>query len=512
MKLASVFTDKMVLQRDMPIRVFGTGEGKVRVHFLGETVTAESKGGKWCVELSARSAGGPYTMEVDLDGKVVTFTDVLIGDVFLACGQSNMEMPLFKTENGFDDSLHCRNENIRYFTVPRRFKKGVDNYSFHFETIFSHDTPWSICDTDVALHFTAIGHYFAEYIQKETKVPVGVISCNWGGKRIEPFIKDSYFKEVPSLDEQWQAYKTYQDNLDMEEYEREHAEFAENLKRYLLTHHPNTLGQTKNLSVYSAVAKMDLMEMPTSPTGPYDSRSPATLWNSMLSEIVPFGMRALLWYQGEANGSDSDYCEKYLTFLKCMREQFECDMDAYAIELASWIDSYKNIYERPLDHLTKEPNWAFLREQQQTATVKGERNFLVTTQELGELYDIHPKRKKELSIRLAKKVLRHTYGMNVAADQPIFRSVEFRDGMAYFTLENAEGLYGHWEGVNMQIAGKDQVLHQAKIELLSDGRLCVYNDSVTDPVMVRYAFCSFYFGKHIYNAAGLPLAPFRTDR
>ena len=512
MKLASVFTDKMVLQRDMPIRVFGTGEGKVRVHFLGETVTAESKGGKWCVELSTRSAGGPYTMEVDLDGKVVTLTDVLIGDVFLACGQSNMEMPLFKTENGFDDSLRCLNENIRYFTVPRRFKKGVDNYSFHFETVHSKETPWSICDTEVALHFTAIGHYFAAYVHEKTKVPVGVISCNWGGKRIEPFLERSYFNEVPSLAQQLREYEEYLNLLNMAEYEQEFGAFAERLEEYLTTVHPDVLGLTRKLGVDASVAKMDLMEMPVAPTGPYDGRSPGTLWDSMLSELVPFSVRAVLWYQGEANAGDPDYCEKYLTLLKCLREQFACHMDVYAVELAPWCGSYGQYRHQPMNDFVSAPNWAFFREQQQTATVRGERNFLVTTQELGDLYDIHPKRKKELSFRLAKKVLRYTYGTDIAADQPIFRSVEFVGGKAYITLDNADGLYADWGNVNMYVAGEDRVLHHAKVSRLPDDRLCVYSDAVERPILVRYAFCGYYFGKHVYNAAGLPLATFRTDK
>ena len=109
MKLASIFTDHMVLQRDMPIRVFGTGEGKVKVTFLGETAEGTSENGKWRVELSPKPSGGPYEMKIDLGEDVVTLSDILIGDVFLASGQSNMEMPLFATESGFSDAENCAN-------------------------------------------------------------------------------------------------------------------------------------------------------------------------------------------------------------------------------------------------------------------------------------------------------------------------------------------------------------------------------------------------------------------
>ncbi|MBR2885255.1 MAG: hypothetical protein IKB93_10760, partial [Clostridia bacterium] len=235
MKLATIFTDKMVLQRDMPIRIFGTGDGEVTVRFLGETVSGKSESGKWRVNLSPRPFGGPYTMEIDLNGKTVVLHDILIGDVFLACGQSNMEMPLFRTESGIDDSKLCNNENIRYFTVPRRSQKGEDCYGFHFECMYSEEKPWSICDEETALHFSAIGHYFAQYVQRETKVPVGIISCNYGGRRIEAFIEKSYFYGVPSLEGQLREFEEYVKTLNMEEYEKEYEDFKVVLKEFLDT-------------------------------------------------------------------------------------------------------------------------------------------------------------------------------------------------------------------------------------------------------------------------------------
>ena len=512
MKIASIFTDNMILQRDFPIRIFGTGDGSVTVNFLDETVTTISKDGLWCVSLSPREYGGPYDMNIDLNGNTLCLTNILIGDVFLACGQSNMEFPLFKTESGFDDSVHCKNENIRYYTVPRRYKKGENNCGFHFEDVYIQEKPWAVCDTESALHFSAIGHYFAEYIQRETQIPVGIISCNWGGRRIETFLKKTYFTGVPSLEKQIQEFEAYKAELDMEKYEKEYAEFLVRLKTYLETRLYDTIGINRRLGPYAAVAKMDIAEFPQPPKGPYDSTSPSTLWDTMFAEIVPFGVKALLWYQGESNSDDAEYTDKYLMFLKCLREEFDCNMDAYAVELASWMQSNKSFKNRPMDYFETEPSWAYLREQQHEATVRGERNYLVTSQELGDMYDIHPKRKKELAHRLAKKVLKHTFGMDIPADQPVYHSVEFEDGKAYITLDNSEGLYGDLAYVGMYIAGADHVLHEATVKILPDNRLCVYSAEVSEPVLVRYGYCKYYFGQHIYNNAGLPLAPFRTDK
>ena len=511
MELAKIFTDHMVIQRDMPIRVFGKGNGEVTVRFLGESVTEKVQGDKWCVTLSPQEFGGPYDMEIDLNGDVVKLKDIMIGDVFLACGQSNMEMPLFRTESGFEDASHCENSNIRYFTVPRRNKKGADTYGYFFVESISCDTPWKICCEESALNFSAIGHYFAKYIEQEIHVPIGIISCNWGGKRIEAFIEKSYFYGVPSLEEQMMDFDAHNKTLDMEEYEQEFLKYKEDVKEYIATKHKDTIKHTKQIGVYAASAAIDLAGLPVMSKGPYDSKSPSTLWESMFSEIVPYGVKGMIWYQGESNGNDMDYCEKYLTFLRCIREQFQNNMVVYAVELAPHL-SYNALYRtQPNDKFITENNWAFLREQQQEATVKGENNYLITTQELGDMYDIHPKRKSELAKRIARKALKYTYGKNILADQPVYRSVEFKDGKAYITLDNAEGLFAQLYTVEMKIAGEDRVLHPATVEILEDNRLLVYSEDVKNPILVRYGFCMHYFGSHIYNSAGLPLAPFRTD-
>ena len=108
--------------------------------------------------------------------------------------------------------------------------------------------------------------------------------------------------------------------------------------------------------------------------------------------------------------------------------------------------------------------------------------------------------------------MKHTYGMDILADQPVYKSAEFKDGKAYITLYNADGLYGQTGGVEMLIAGKDKVLKRGVVSITEDNRLVVHSPEVPEPEIVRYGFGMYYFGKHIYNGAGLPLAPFRTDK
>lgn len=512
MKLGAIFTDNMLLQRDIPIKVFGTGDGVAKISFRGETVTAKSVDGKWCASLKPCRAGGPYSMEIDLDGEVITLRDILMGDVYIAGGQSNMEMPLFKTDQGFEEAKHCANDNIRYYTVPRRYKPGSDNTSWHFVDMRTCDMPWAKCDEESALNFTAIGHYFAKFINEATDVPVGIISCNWGGRRIEPFIPKEYFYESDVLKAQMEEFEAYVSGLNMDEYEEKYKEFEKAIDRFVTEKKSGHMEFTRRVGLRASSPHTLVSDMPYPERGPYDSVSPSTLWNSMFETIVPYGIKGLLWYQGESNGMELDYTEKYLIFLKALRERFGCDIDAYAVELAPWMGDIPSYMQQPMDRFVTENNWAFLREQQQKATEIGERNYLATTMELGDSYDIHPLNKRDVAYRLAIKAMKYTYDMDVKADQPLYDSVEFIGGKAYITLRHGEGLYGVTDAVNMYIAGADKVLHRAKVEIQDDGRLCVYSQDVPEPVLVRYAFDTNYFGQHLYNDAGLPLAPFRTDK
>ena len=201
--------------------------------------------------------------------------------------------------------------------------------------------------------------------------------------------------------------------------------------------------------------------------------------------------------------------------MKCMRDSFENpDMPFYAIELAAFGCWNPN---RPYkeDRFVTEDSWAFLREQQQTATEVDANNFLVTSMELGNFVDIHPIQKKLLSYRMTLKILKHTYGFSVDADHPTFHSVKFENKKAYITLNHGEGLYA--PGLNglgkvkIYLADETHCLKPADIEIVND-TLVLSSKEVTNPILVRYAFDDFYGGCHIYNKAGLPLSPFRTDR
>lgn len=517
MELACIFTDHMVLQANETIRVFGTGDGEVSVSFMGKQYITHSSENKWCVSIPPQEYGGPYDMTVDLDGEVKTISDIMVGEVWLACGQSNMEFPLYKSVGGIDYAENCDDDNIRFFTVSRRREKTTPEYGDHFGLTPAEDLPWQCCRKETALTFSAIGFHVAKELRKKLGVAVGIISCNWGGSMIEAHIKREYFNKTECLKAIIDEYNKVE--YDAEKKLAEWKEYISKLNEALLDSFSDfdTVQLVRDIGVRAAVERN--LSKPLTMTHmdeiPYKWQSPGVLFDGMYSRITPYTVKGMMWYQGESNRWEG-YLDKYLVFMDCMRTEFRNpDMPIYAVELASYNNWAVDEECQPHDHrfITEDLpcNFAFNREQQQRATEIAVNNYLVTSMELGDIYDIHPIHKKELADRMSKKMLKHTYNFDIAADQPTFKSVTFEKNKAIIELDNAEGLYCRdLSLVKMYVSDQSHELKRARIEI--DGtRLILHCEEVENPILVRYGFDFYYDGMHIYNDSGLPLAPFRTD-
>ena len=235
------------------------------------------------------------------------------------------------------------------------------------------------------------------------------------------------------------------------------------------------------------------------------------LYDSMYSRIIPYGIKGILWYQGESNAPEG-YLEKYRLYMKCMRESFEnSELSFYAVELASYATGqHENgniISDRYVDG---GGNWAYKREMQQMATEAEPNNYLVTTMGIGDAYDIHPTNKKVLSERMSKKILKHSYGFGIKADQPVFKRATLKGDTVTVELENSEGLFSqNLSAVNIYLTDESHVMKKASVRI-KDDTLILSCPEIPTPSEVRYAFDNYYGGGLIYNSAYLPLAPFRA--
>ena len=505
MKLENIFTDGAVLQRQMPIRIFGTGEGHAVIRLAGRTAEADAENGRWCATLPPMEAGGPYTLEAELNGERTALTDLWIGEVFLVSGQSNAEMPLFRCDGGFEAAKCADPDRIRLYTSPRRFREGEPVKNRHFESTYSEDAVWQRATAENALHFSGLGFYFALFLYEKLGVPVGIISCNWGGRGIRAFIPTERFTSEPALREEWDKYLQFCSKYGDGEYEalyedyiRKTAEFCdlacdtfENTKRY------------GHLFAYAADAQWP---RPTLPYGKYNSDRPGAIWETMVSHLVPYGIRAVLWYQGENDSRTLTYFDKYEVLLRSWREAFlQPRLPFYAVELAPFLAG------TPDNPQSDNFGFPFLREQQQRAARELPDNYLACITDCGDPYDIHPHNKRTPALRLERLVEEHTFGLPNGADAPRYESHRFEEDRAIITFSHAKKLLAYGPVRSLMLAGEDGVFHPAKAAITGPCEITASTPKVPRPKYIRFAFLRCPEPCYVYSETGLPIHPFRTD-
>lgn len=480
---AALFADHMVLQRDVEVPVWGTADPgeAVKVSFNGETrSTTAAANGKWTVRLGKLEAGGPYQMEIA--GKnTITLHDVLVGEVWLATGQSNMVFTVSKKAQFFAGMLDEDREiaaanypDIRMFT----------------ETVVKAYTPqdqalgdWKVCTPETAGAFSAIGYLFARDLEQQLHVPVGIVTVAYGGSTAEAWLPREAFAGDPVL-------KPLLDRFDAREtYFRDH---------------PHAMAVDappgpRTLNARPASAENRPLFDPAD-----DQHEPTVLFNGMMQPVIPYAVRGAIWYQGESIVGGREGVELYPHVMETLVETWrnlwgEGTFPFYAVQLAA----LKNVSNNPM-----------VREQQ-AKILSLPNTGLAITIDVGDPDNVHPKDKEPVGRRLALIALARTYGRNVEYSGPVFSSMKIEGNSIRLRFTHAGGLMargGQLKG--FQIAGADQKNDQQFVDaqaVIHGDAVTVKSDQVRAPVAVRYAWANYPEGANLYNAAGLPAAPFRTD-
>ena len=497
LELAKIFTDSMVLQRNKPIRIFGKAEGEVEASINGAFAKTTAKDGEFLLELPSLKEGGPYELTITAGDEKITLTDILIGDVFVVSGQSNAEFPLLMDLRGIEEAETANYPDIRFYTFSRSMYKDEPYSAFHFETVDNVQKPWHACSSETSVHFSAIGYYVAKKLHKELNIPIGVVSANYGGVRIETYLPPEAFET-----DRFTPYKNVfeANKISDEEAEKLIPEYIEFNKTALYNEGVTQMDMVKEMGTEATTIKGYKVECKYFPWCKYSEGRPGMLWEKMISKLAPMSMTGFIWYQGEANIGDSDYALKFKEMAAYWRNAFKDDLPFYTVEIAPF--TYPEVLE------TKT---AYLRTEQWQATKVTDKCHIVTTQDLGDPYDIHPNREYEVAKRIANQILCYTYGKDILVESPTYESHEIKDGKVYITLANDDGFFGKDEGENMRIAGPDGEFKKAESKY-EDGKLVVYSDEVPDPKVVRYCYTRYYNRGRYFNKAGLPLAPFATER
>jgi len=446
--VSSIIGDNMVLQRNAPVVLWGWDDAgtKVSVSIGGSSATATAgKDGSWSVSLPAMKAGGPHEITISGSSKL-NIKNVLVGEVWFCSGQSNMEWTVSRSLNPKEEIAAGNHPTIRHIKFPHT---TADKPQAQAKT-----QGWTVTTPQTVANYTAVGYYFARNLQKELKVPVGLIGCNWGGTRIEPWTPPAGFKAVPAL-------KDISDNL-------------------------------------SSFPKKDK-------NGRIQHQTALAIYNSMVHPVIRYRFKGALWYQGESNnGEGMLYHEKMKALIYGWRQVFDHpDMPFYFVQLAPYR------YNRP------EALPGIWQAQLKTLAVKN--TGMAVTVDIGNTKDIHPKNKQEVGRRLALWALTKDYDRDVGVySGPLLSKVDQSEGKGRITVHFHKDTTGGLKASDgkplshFEVAGKDGKWQPAKATIVYGDHLIVSSDAVKQPVHVRYGWNELA-EPNLVNGAGLPASPFQAS-
>lgn len=478
--LPSIFGDHMVLQQGETIPVWGWAEQgeEVTVTLGKQTATAVTgEEGAWRVDLRRMKTGGPYELTIAGKDDTRTISDVLIGEVWVGSGQSNMGWPVKLSNNPEQEIAAANYPEIRLFSVELKVAtEPQDNCK----------GTWVVCTPETVPDFSAVLYFFGRELHQQLEVPLGLINTSWGGTPAEAWTSREALEADPALKhivEQWdQKLKDYP--AAKEAYDKALAEWqvaAEQAK----------------------AAGQDAPKKPGEPQGPSHPWLAAGLYNQMITPLTPFAIKGAIWYQGESNAPRAyQYRTLFPTMINSWRKDWEQgDFPFYFVQLA-------NFKERKAE--PGESDWAELREAQ-TMTLSLPNTGMATIIDIGEADDIHPRNKQDVGKRLALNALAKDYRKPVAYSGPTYRSHTI-DG------DTVKMRFNHTDGgfiaqgdklAGFAIAGEDKKFVWAEASI--HGKVIhVSSPEVPNPVAVRYAWADNPEAT-LYNGKGLPAVPFRTD-
>ncbi len=465
-KLPAIISDGMVLQQGMAVPLWGwADEGEsVTVEFQKQKVTATAKGGKWLVRLKSLKAGGPFTLTVSGKNKI-ELKNVLVGEVWICGGQSNMQWRLNQTDNAEAEIAGAKYPMIRLFTAPR---SEVDAPAADVKA------DWKECSPETVATFSAVGYYFGRDLHKARNVPIGLINNAVGGSPAESWTSAG----VLNADAEYKQFAAEYPKR-MEKYEEAMAKHREDAEK----------------------AKAENKPAPRAPGKPW---MPSGLYNGMLSPLAPYAIKGVIWYQGESNATRAyQYRRLFPTMILDWRSLWaQGDFPFLFVQLAAF---------GPNSQKTGESDWAELREAQLMTLSASPKTGMALAIDVGTYDDIHPRNKQPVGARLALTARAVAYGEKIVHSGPVYQSMKAEGDKVVLSFKHTggglEARGGELKG--FIIAGDDKVWREAKAEINGD-RVIVSSPEVAKPAAVRYAWAK-YPTCNLYNKEGLPATPFRTD-
>lgn len=505
LKLARIFQSGMTLQRCKPIKIWGSTDRpqRVCVKLNGESVVYElAIDGEFTIVIPPQKAMEDAVLEI-CGEDTVTLTNVDIGEIWIAGGQSNMEFLLRYDAEGKEQIASANDPHFRFY--------DVGEYSFPEEEAqgYKDNTSWDKWLTFCPKHaeyFSAVGAYFAKELRKALNVPVAIIGCNWGGTTAATWMAESYLEEDADLRTYLDEYEQATKNLDMEEYIRKSNQMLEYLAKPA-TDRIMRRAMEGNMMFWEYVRAIPFLIKASSnpfPMGPWNQNAPGCLYRNMMPHVAGFSCRGVIWYQGEQDEQKAHMYDKlFSAMIRCWRDTWQDELPFLFVQLApfgTWMGGNGN-------------NYPVLRQRQEIVSKTIHGAYMASIMDVGMEKDIHPKEKRPVGERLAMLARGKVYGEEVLCEAPEFVGAEVLPGKLRLRFANA--------GAGMEIRGKklnaikmavDGVrVRKSKVSVKGD-TLTIWAEQFKQKAKVQVAFAwTAYCEVNLYSSAGLAAKPFKWE-
>ena len=516
LSLANTFSDGIVLQREKPINIWGHAnpEQPVTLKFGEETKTTKSNpNGQWSIKIGPLMASSePRAMTIKSGDSEIRVVDILVGEVWVCGGQSNMAWTLRGSTDADIEISSANFPEIRFLKLPNvASPREQDDFPLGKPTDWIGK--WQKAVTPEVQNCSAVAYYFAKRLHRQLKVPVGIIENSWGGTMAQHWCNKNTLKKIPEMAEDIKKFdKTYQEWIDGGKEKGAQKRLAKDLADW----------EKKN-----AEAKAKGNKEPRKPNAnqyknPGDGRQPAGMYNGSLLPIANTTIRGILFYQGENNSFGTSWKPFYRTFPSLISDWRNAFRDPNIpfgiIQIAGW--SNRRSMEYDMNH-----HCNVIREIQLDTWLNTTNTGLIATYDTNSNGSIHPGRKLPVGERSARWALSEVYTVNKFGSNeplewqgPVFKEVKFESGKAFVTFEKGtdRGLRLDQDvDVGFVLAGNDKKFHHAKARITQSkedkkAQVEIWCDEVKDPVAVRYAFSNLPIGG-LMNAREIPAYPFRSD-
>ncbi len=503
LKTAMIFKSNMVLQRQKNIKLWGTDspENSIKATLKGITIEGLADNqGNWMLTFPPFEAERNLELLITNGEETLKFNNICIGEVWIAGGQSNMEYYLQYDAEKESVLSKETNLDIRFFDYPEVSYEGqlqqYDYSKFGF---------WRLATKEDLPYFSAVGYYFADNLQNELEVPIGIVGCNWGGTPACAWLDPEYLKNNEG--KAWiDSYEQSITALDIEKYK---ANFNSNPMNDRTNPFYDEMGNRLMYPGLSRDEQLGLVKMMSeNPTtlvipepGPYYERRPGGLYETMLKKIASFSCRGVIWYQGESDDEKPElYSTVFTNLIKCWRTLWEDALPFLFVELAPF-DKWLGIQTN---------NFPIVRSQQEFVSNTVPNTWMASSSDVGMQWDIHPKHKKPIGTRLSLLARGHIYGENILCDPPEFlNALRVPEGIR-INFKNADGLYISGDVLNSLI-----IMDQARNQLHNPLQFFIIEDSLIikgifpEKTIIAFAMTSYY-KVNLYNKMNNPVKPFEV--